>query len=77
MYFYLNLFESVKGSVVAKPTIKKLNVKLIDALLNEMFNTWTRQNKSMLDAFILQYDIEFNGEEASFTDEEMETETED
>ena len=77
MYFYLNVFESVKGSVVAEPSSKKLEVKLIDALLNEMFNTWTQQNKSMLDAFILQHDIEFDGEEASFTDEEMETEPED
>ena len=41
MYFYLNLFEPVKGSVVAELSSKKLHVKLIDALLNEMSNTRT------------------------------------
>ena len=65
IYFYLNLFEPVKGSAVAGPLSKKLDVKLIDALLNEMFNTRTQQNKRILDAFILQHDIKFNGEEAS------------
>ena len=65
MYFYLNLFEPVKGSLVAETSSKKLDAKLIDAFLNEMFNTRTRQNGRILDAFILQHDIEFDGEEAS------------
>ena len=77
MYFHLNLFEPVKGSVVAEPSSKKLDVKLIDALLIEMFNTRTRQNERILDAFILQHDIKFDGEETSLTDEEMELEPED
>ena len=77
MYFHLNLFEPVKGSVVAEPSSKKLDVNLIDILLNEMFNTRTRQNERILDAFILQHDIEFDGEEASLTDEEMEPEPKD
>ena len=77
MYFYLNLFESVKGGVAAEPSSKKLDVKLMDALLNEMFNTRTRQNERTLDAFILQHDVEFDGEEASLTDEKMEPEPED
>ena len=42
MYFYLNLFEPFKGSVVTEPSSKKLHVKLIDALLNKMSNTRTR-----------------------------------
>ena len=65
MYFYLNLFEPVKGSLVAETSSKNLDVKLIDAFLNEMFKTRTRQNGRILDAFILQHDIEFDGEEAS------------
>ena len=47
---------------MAEPSSKKLDVKLIDTLLNER----------ILDAFILQRDIEFDGEEASLTDKEME-----
>ena len=77
MHLYLNLFKPVKGSVVAEPSSKKLDVKLIDALLNEMFNTRTRQNERILDAFILQHNREFDGEEASLTDKEMEPEPED
>ena len=77
IYFFLNLFEPVKGSVVAEPSSEKHGVKLIDALLNKMFNTITRQNERILDAFIMQHDIELDGGEASLTDEEMEPEPED
>ena len=77
MYFHLSLFEPVKGSVVAEPSSKKLDVNLVDTLLNEMFNTRTQQNERILNAFILQHDIEFDGEEASLTDEEMEPEPKD
>ena len=35
MYFYLSLFEPLKGSVVAESSSKKLNVKLIGEMLNE------------------------------------------
>ena len=52
MHFYLSLFEPLKGSVVARSESKKLDVKLIE--LNEIFNTNTRQNERILDAFILQ-----------------------
>ena len=36
VYFYLNLFEPTKGSVVTELSSKKIDVKLIDALPNQM-----------------------------------------
>ena len=62
----------MEGSVVAESSSKKLNVKLIGEMLNEIFNLNTRQNERMLDAFILQHDIEFDGVEEDFSDNEME-----
>ena len=53
--FYLNLFEALNTSVAAEHSTKKLSVKLIGELLNELFNTRTRQNERILDAFIMQY----------------------
>ena len=47
-------------------------MKLIWELLNEIFNTNTRQNERILDAFILQHEIEFDGEDVLFSDYEME-----
>ena len=58
----------MKGKVVARRESKKLNVKLIEELLNEIFNTNTRQNKRVLDAFILQHEIEFDREDVPFSD---------
>ena len=71
MYFYLSLFQPLKGSVVARSESKKLNFKLIGELLNEIFNTNTRQNERTLDAFILQQKIEFDGEDVPFSDYEI------
>ena len=62
---------------MVEPSRKKLDIKLIDVLLNEMFNTRTRQNEKILDAFTLLHNIEFDGEEASLTSEEIEPEPED
>ena len=61
MYFNLSLFEPPKGSVMVESSSKKLNVKLIGEMLNEIFTTNLRQNERILDAFILQHDIEFDG----------------
>ena len=72
MYFYLRFFEPLKGSVVARGESKKLDVKLLEELLNKIFNTNTRQNKRILEAFILQHAIEFDGEDVPFSDCEME-----
>ena len=68
MYFYLSLFNPMKGKIVARKESKKLDVKLIEELLNEIFNTNTRQNKRTLDAFILQHEIEFDREDVPFSD---------
>ena len=67
MYFYLNLFEPLETSVVARSTSKKLTVNLIGELLNEIFVIKTKHNERMLDSFILQNDIEF----AESSDSEM------
>ena len=72
MYIYLSLFEPLKGSVVARSESKQLDVKLMGELLNEIFNTNTRQNERILDAFILQHEIEFNGDDVPFSDYKME-----
>ena len=72
MYFYLSLLEPLKGSVVAGSESKKHDVKLIGELLNKIFNTNTRQNERILDAFILQHEIKFDGEDVPFSDYEME-----
>ena len=72
MYLFLTLFEPMEGSVVAESSSKKLNVKLIGEMLKEIFNLNTRQNERILDAFILQHDIEFGGVEEDFSDNEME-----
>ena len=53
---------------------KKLEVKLIGDMLNEMFNTKMRQNERIPDAFILQHDIEFDGESVVISDSQMEEE---
>ena len=51
---------------------KRINVKLIWELLNEIFNINTRQNERIVDASILQHEIEFDGEDVLFSDYEME-----
>ena len=69
MYFYLNLFEPLETSAVAKSSSKKLTVDLIGKLLNETFvNGETRHNERIVDAFILQNNIKF----ADSSDSEME-----
>ena len=68
---FLSLFEPMEGSVVAESSSKKLNVKLIAEMVNEIFNLNTRQNERSLDAFILQHDIEFDGVEEDLSDNEM------
>ena len=60
LYFYLNLFESLNTSIVAKKSTKKLDIKLIGELLQLLFNTGTHQNEGILDAFILQHGFEFD-----------------
>ena len=60
LYFYLNLFEPLNTSIVAKKSTKKLDIKLIGELLNELFNTKTHRNERMLDAFILQHGFELD-----------------
>ena len=74
MYLYLSLFKPLKGSVVVESSSKKLSVKLIGEMLNEIFNTSTRQNERVRDAFILQHDIKFDGEDVPLSVDEMEEE---
>ena len=60
LYFYLNLFEPLNTSIVAKKSTRKLDIKLIGELLNELCNTKTHQNERILDTFILQHGFEFD-----------------
>ena len=68
MCFYLNLFEPLETSVLARSASKKLTDDLIGELLSEMFVIETKHNERMLDSFILQNDIEF----AESSDSKME-----
>ena len=45
VYFYLNLFEPIKGSVVTELSSKKIDVKLIDALPNQMLTQELNRTK--------------------------------
>ena len=70
MYFYLNLFELLETSVVARSTSKKLTVDLIGDLLNEISVIETKHYERMLDSFILRNDIEFVESSDSEMDED-------
>ena len=72
IYFYLNLFEPRNASAVAESTTKKLDAKLIGELLSELFNTRTRQDERILDAFIMQHGLEFDRDETNDQEEERE-----
>ena len=76
LYFYLNLFEPLNTSIVGKKSTKKLDIKLIEELLNELFNTGTHKNERILDAFILQHGSEFD-EKSDQEKEESETKNSD
>ena len=67
MYFYLNLFEPLETSIIASSNSKKLTV-----MLNEIFSLNTRHNEIMLDAFVLQNDIDFSTSENESSDNVME-----
>ena len=45
-------------------------------MLNEIFNTNTRQNERILDLLIIQHDIDFDGEDVPLSNGEMEEEEE-
>ena len=72
MYFYLNLFEPLETSIIARSNSKKLTVKFIGKMLNEIFSLNTRHNEIMLDAFLLQNDIDFSTGKDESSENEME-----
>ena len=72
MYFHLNLFEHLETSIISRSNSKKLTVELIGKMLNEIFILNTRHNEIMLDAFVLQNDMDFSASEGESSDNEME-----
>ena len=72
MYFHLNLFQPLETSIIARSNSKKLSVELISKMLNKIFSLNTSHNKLMLNAFILQNDIDFGTSEHESSDIEME-----
>ena len=72
MYFYLNLFEPLETTIIARSNSKKLTVKFIGKMLNEIFSLNTRHNEIMLDAFLLQNDIDFSTGKDESSENEME-----
>ena len=69
-YFYINLFEPLNSSVVAKRSTKKLDVQLIGGLLNKLFNTRIRQNERILDAFIMLNGLKFDRDKTNDQEDE-------
>ena len=45
MYFYLDLFEPLETSIIARSNYKKLTVEFIGKMLNEIFSLNTRHNE--------------------------------
>ena len=70
--FYLYLFYSLETSIIARSNSKKRTVELIGKMLNEIFSLNTRHNEIMLDAFVLQNDIDFSTSENESSDNVME-----
>ena len=62
--------------MVAERSTKKLEVKLIGELFNELFNTITPQNKRILDAFIMQDGLGFDRDETNGQEEESDNSNE-
>ena len=69
-YFYINLFEPLNSSVVAKRSTKKLDVQLNGGLLNKLFNTRIRQNERILDAFIMLNGLKFDRDKTNDQEDE-------
>ena len=72
MYYHLNLLQPLETSIIGRSNSKKLPMKLIGKMLNEIFSLNTSHNKIMLDAFILQNDIDFSTSRHENSDTEME-----
>ena len=72
MYYHLNLLQPLETSIIGRSNSKKLPMKLIGKMLNEIFSLNTSHNKIMLDAFILQNDIDFSTSRHESSDTEME-----
>ena len=71
MKFYLDLFEPLQTSITARSNSKKLTVKPISNMLNEIFSLNTRHNECWMH-FSLQNDIDFSTSEYESSDNEME-----
>ena len=72
MYFHINLFQPLETGIIARSNSKNLSVELIGKMFNEIFRLNTSHNKMMLDAFILQNNIDFSTSEHESSDSEME-----
>ena len=51
MYFYLDLFEPLEASIIARLNYKKLTVGLSGKMLNEIFSLNTRHNECWMHLF--------------------------
>ena len=70
LYFYYNLFEPCKNSIVAHKKSSKRDHKLIQELLNKIFTTSPLINEKILDGFILKNKIQRGGEYSSMSGDE-------
>ena len=62
LYFYYNLFEPFENSFVTHKTSSRLDHKLGQELLNEIFTRNLTLNKNILDCFILNNNYKIGAE---------------
>ena len=70
LYFHYNLFEPFENNIVAHKKSSKLDHKLVQELLNEIFTRNPTFNENILDGFILKNNHKLGGEHSSMSEDE-------
>ena len=70
LYFYHNLFELFENSIVTHKKSSRLDHKLVQELLNEIFTRNPTLSKNILDGFILKNNHKLSGEHSSMSEDE-------
>ena len=70
LYFYYNLFEPFENSIAAHEINSRLDHKLMQELLNEIYTRNSTFNENILDGFILKNNRKLGGEHSSMSEDE-------
>ena len=73
LYFYYNLFEPFENSIAAHKKSSRLDHKLVQEFLNEIFTRNSTFNENMLDGFIFKNNHKLGGEHLSMSEDEAYT----